>query len=179
MQMFPRQMFLRHTFLRQTLFATVAVFGLGATAATAATSAAPMSPPAASQAMPSAQPPAAATAKPPTMAERVDRRIADLHSALKITPAQAPQWRRFTAVMRENARDIDHAMHVRVDRLPSMNAEQNMQSYAHIAAIHAEGMRKLVPAFEHLYAAMSPAQKQTVDQVFRNDAYRGAAAHHH
>ncbi len=171
------------TFLRQTMLATVAVFGLGTIAATAATTtpAAPMPPPSAGQAMPSVQSPSTApnaTAKPPTMAERVNQRIDQLHSELQITSAQAPQWRRFTAVMRENARDMDNAMHQRMDRLPNMTAEQNMQSYAHIAALHAQGMRKLVPAFEHLYHTMSAAQKQTVDQVFRNDANRGKAARH-
>ena len=160
------------TFLRQTMLATVAVFGLGTIAATAATPA-----PTTSQAAPAA-PASAPAAKPPSMAERVNQRIAELHKKLQITSAEEPQWRRFTAVMRENDRTMDNAMRQRMDKLPGMNAEQNMKSYAHIAALHAQNMRKMLPAFEHLYHAMPAGQKQTVDQVFRNDAYRGKAARH-
>ncbi|MGH7042517.1 MAG: Spy/CpxP family protein refolding chaperone [Acetobacteraceae bacterium] len=169
--------------MRQTMLAAIAVAGFGTVAATAATTtpATPMSPPAASQAVPANQTTPAPTtaAKQPTMTERVNRRIDRLHSELQITPAQASQWRGFTAVMRENARDMDQAIRQRISRLPTMNAEQNMQSYSHIAAIHAQGMRKLLPAFEHLYHTMSAGQKQTVDEVFRNDANRGKAARHH
>ncbi len=156
------------TSLRQTILATGAVLGLGTLAATAATAAPP---PPAAQAMPAVPHPAGRT-----MAERVDQRIAHLRAELHLTAAQQPQWHRFTAAMQANARDMDRAMRQRIRRLPTMNAEQNMRSYEHVAAVHAHEMRMLVPAFEHLYATLSTGQKRTVDQIFRNDAYRGHPA---
>ena len=171
------------TSLRQTILATVAVFGLGTFAAVAATTppatgmpATGMPAPTTGQAMPAVPGPAAA-ARHQTMSERVDARIAELHAQLNITPAEKPQWLHFTAVMRANARDMDRTMRQRLAKLPSLNAEQNMQSYVHVAAVHAQNMRKLLPAFEHLYHVMSPSQKQTADQVFRNDAYRAKPMH--
>lgn len=156
------------TSLRQTILATGAILGLGTLAATAATPA-PTSP--AAPAMPAVAQPSG-----PTMAERVDQRIAHLRAELHITTAQQPQWHRFTAVMHANARDMERTMRQRMQQLPTMNAEQNMRSYEHVAAVHAHEMRALVPAFGHLYTTLSVSQRQTVDQIFRNDAYRGKPA---
>ena len=154
--------------LRQTILVTGAVLALGPLAAMAATPA-PTSP--AIQAMPAAPHPAGQT-----IAARVDQRIAHLRAELHITAAQQPQWHRFTAVMHANARDMERTMRQRMQHLPTMNAEQNMRSYEHVAAVHAHEMRALVPAFGHLYTTLSASQRQTVDQIFRNDAYRGKPA---
>lgn len=161
---------------RLTLMATVAALGLGSLSAMAA----PPPPPAASgpaTAGPAANGPATGPAMPATapqtMTARMDQRIAALHAALLITPAQAPQWKQFTAVMRENAQAMDNNMRQRLKQLPNMTAEQNMRSYMHIATAHARAMRRLLPAFEHLYTTMSASQKATADELFRNDAYRG------
>ena len=157
---------------RTTLMVTAAILGLGCLGAVAAV-------PTTGQAMSTAHASmttAAPQTMPQTMTERVNHRIATLHAALLITPAQAPQWNHFVAVMRQNAHDIDRTMRQRIDRLPTMNAEQNMQSYLHVAIVHAQSMRKLLPAFDHLYSTMSPSQKATADRVFRNDAYRGKPA---
>jgi protein CpxP len=44
--------------------------------------------------------------------ERVERRIKELHTQLRITPAEEPQWNQFAQVMRENARErrAEHAI---------------------------------------------------------------------
>ncbi len=156
---------------RLTLMATVAALGLGSLGAMAA-------PPPPAVTGPATTGPATtgpATA-PQTMTERLDQRIAALRAKLLITPAETPQWKRFTAVMRENAHAMDQNMRQRLKQLPSMTAEQNMRSYMHIATAHARAMRRLLPAFEHLYTTMSASQKATADQLFRNDAYRGKPA---
>jgi periplasmic protein CpxP/Spy len=139
----------------------------------------------------SSQPPAAQGATPPppiaatspiagqpvagkTAAERVERRIKELHTQLHITPAQQPQWDQFALVMRENARDMDQAFMQRSQQFATMNAVQNMQSYEQIAEEHAKRLQKLVPAFENLYNAMPEQQRQLADQVFRANAERHA-----
>ena len=152
---------------RLILMATLAALDLGSLSAMAAT------PPPPATTGPTTTGPATA---PQTMMERMDQRIAALRAKLLITPAEAPQWNRFTAVMRENAQAMDKNMRQRLKQLPSMTAERNMRSYTHIATAHARAMRRLLPAFEHLYTTMSASQKATADQLFRNDAYRGKPA---
>jgi periplasmic protein CpxP/Spy len=106
--------------------------------------------------------------------ERVENRIKELHTQLRITPAEQPQWDQFAQVMRQNARDMDQAYMQRVQQFATMNAVQNMQSYEEIAEEHVKSLQKLVPAFENLYGAMSEQQKQAADQVFRENSERHA-----
>jgi periplasmic protein CpxP/Spy len=106
---------------------------------------------------------------------RVEKRIADLHARLKITPAQEQQWSQFTQVMRDNARQMDQDYQQRSQRVQEMSALDNMHSYAKIAEAHAQDVQKLVSPFEALYSSMSAEQKHTADQVFRSYAER---AHH-
>ena len=51
-----------------------------------------------------------------------------------------------------------------------MTALENLQSYAAVAAEHAQEVQKLVPAFQTLYDTMSDSQKRRADTVFRDDA---------
>ena len=106
--------------------------------------------------------------------ERVERRIRELHSQLRITPAEEAQWKQFADVMRENARDMDQAFMQRAQQFDTMNAVQNMQSYEQLAEAHAQRLQKLVPAFEKLYDSMTDQQKQVADQVFRENAEQHA-----
>jgi periplasmic protein CpxP/Spy len=110
--------------------------------------------------------------------ERVERRIRELHTQLQITPAEEPQWNEFTQVMRENARDMDHAFIQRAEQFTTMNAVQNMQSYEQIAKEHAQRVQKLVPVFQKLYEVMPDQQKQLADQVFRANTEKHAAQSH-
>jgi protein CpxP len=109
-----------------------------------------------------------------TAQERVEQRIKELYSQLRITPAERPQWDQFAQVMRDNARDMDQAWLQRVNHVESMNAVQNMQSYEQIAEQHAQHVQKLVPAFQNVYNVMSEEQKQLADQVFRENAQKQA-----
>jgi periplasmic protein CpxP/Spy len=109
-----------------------------------------------------------------TAQERVEQRIKELYSQLRITPAERPQWDQFAQVMRDNARDMDQAWLQRVNHVESMNAVQNMQSYEQLAEQHAQHVQKLVPAFQNLYNVMSEQQKQLADQVFRANTEKQA-----
>jgi periplasmic protein CpxP/Spy len=121
---------------------------------------------------PQGNPPApSAQATPPqTMAQMVEQRIADLHSRLLITHAQQPKWARFAAVMRSNAKQLDEAYQRRAEKLDSMNALENMESYAQIERSRVNDVERLVPAFRTLYASLSPQQKRMADELFRERA---------
>ncbi len=157
-----------HTSIRQTIIAATALIGLSSFAALAA-------PPAAA-----APPTAPATAKTQPVAGHhmggnVEQHIADLHTKLKISAAQQPQWDEFAAVMRENAQAMETTFQHRMQVLPTMTAAENMQSYADVAKDHAQEVQKLVPTFVALYNTMSDSQKHNADQVFRTSA---AGPHH-
>ncbi len=121
----------------------------------------------------------AASARQPgeTIEGLVERRIADLHSRLHITPQQSQQWDQFAGVMRDNAKAMDDIYQQRAGKLGSMTAVDNMQSYAQIEQERAQDMQKLVPAFQTLYGSLSDQQKKAADQMFRNRAENAQARH--
>ena len=119
----------------------------------------------------------AASVVPPgeTMEALVEKRINVLHRQLHITSDENAQWDQFAQVMRDNAKEIDQAYADRANKLDSMSAVDNMQSYAQIEQLRAQQVQKLVPAFQALYASLSDQQKQTADAVFRNRAAKAQA----
>jgi hypothetical protein len=137
---------------------TLADEGAGAAGRTAllAEAATPEAAPASSQ----------STATPRSQEDRVETRIKDLHRKLKITAAQESQWNAFAQVMRENAQEVDAVLKGRAESLHKMNAVEDLRSYEKLADAHADGLKKLVPAFETLYNSMSEDQKKTADVVF-------------
>jgi periplasmic protein CpxP/Spy len=133
----------------------------------------------ATQAPGDAAPPATTSGAPravsgSTAAQRVEEHILRLRAELRITPVEQPQWEKFADVMRENAGAMDQIFAERLQQIPTMNALQNMQSYAQIAAAHADHVQKLAVAFADLYNAMPDRQKKLTDQVFRADAESSA-----
>jgi protein CpxP len=112
--------------------------------------------------------PGLATAGTVSKADRVEVRIKELHAKLKITPAQEEQWNNVTRVMRENAKTMEELIKARSEKAKTMNAVDDLKSYAEIAEAHADGIKKFIPAFEPLYAGMSDAQKKDADKLFHH-----------
>src|SRR4029077_17352970 len=93
-------------------------------------------------------------------------RIVELHEKLGITPRQEARWKTVATVMRENAKIIDARMAQRNQMIASASAVADLRSYREIARAHANGLDKLVPAFERLYRIMSADQRHNADAVF-------------
>ena len=121
----------------------------------------------------------AASAKQPgqSMETLVESRIADLHSRLHITPEQSQQWDPFAQMMRDNAKAMDELYQQRAEKMNSMSAVDNMQSYAQIEQQRAQDVQKLVPTFQTLYNSLSDQQKKLADGMFRNYAAKAQARH--
>lgn len=102
-------------------------------------------------------------------ADFVEKRITELHTKLAITSQQTPQWDEFAQVMRENAQKADQRFEDRAKKLPTMNANEALKSYAELAQMHADNVQKLTTAFSTLYATFSDTQKKTADVLFRNE----------
>jgi prophage DNA circulation protein len=127
----------------------------------------------AESAAPAAQSPSAATPAPPAPAASaatqaaVDQRIRALQSQLGITEAQMPPWSAFAQAMRDNAAATDALFTQRAGAVATMNAPDNMHSYARIARAYADNTERLATAFDSLYASLSDTQKEAADTLFR------------
>ena len=110
--------------------------------------------------------------------ERVEQRISDLHARLHITPDQQAQWDQFAQTMRDNAQRMQQTAQDRATKITTMNASENMQSYAQIAMQHAQNLQNLAASFQPLYASLSPDQQRTADTMFRDVGMRHPRAVH-
>jgi hypothetical protein len=99
--------------------------------------------------------------------DRVELRIKELHTNLKITAEQEEQWAKVTQVMLDDAKTMDTLTQARVDLAKDMTAVGDLKSYSEIVDAHAEEIKKLIPEFTALYASMSDAQKKAADIFFR------------
>jgi hypothetical protein len=162
---------MKHVFFSTTAAALLAL-ALPAVSFAQSTTAAPAMAPASAP----ASAPMASSAPALSKADeaKLDAHIKSLHDELKITASEEPQWNAFATVMRENDANLHQAFAARAN-VASMTAEQNMATYANIAATHAEDMQKLSAAFSTLYDSFPDAQKKIADQVFQNKT----AAHTH
>ena len=148
-----------------------------------AQSAAPLPPTGASAAAASTAPapPVAGPSSAPALSSAtqaaVDQRIRTLQSQLGITEAQMPLWSAFAQAMRENAAATDALFTQRAGAVATMNAPDNMHSYAQIARAYADNTERLATAFDGLYASLSDTQKQAADTLFRQQATAAAQPH--
>ncbi|OLL30783.1 hypothetical protein BTH42_15360 [Burkholderia sp. SRS-W-2-2016] len=108
----------------------------------------------------------------------VEDRIAYLHSQLKITPAQETQWKAFADVMRGNGETMGQLFQQRKAET-NVSALDDMKQYATIAQAHADGMKKLVDAFDPLYSSLSPEQKKLADATFHHGGPDGGRHRQH
>jgi hypothetical protein len=99
--------------------------------------------------------------------DRTEGRIKELHSTLKITPAQEEFWNALTQVMRDNAKTMEALSKARAEIATTMNAVEDLKSYGQITEANAEGLKKFIPAFEALYNSMSDEQKKNADVLFK------------
>jgi periplasmic protein CpxP/Spy len=120
----------------------------------------------------------AATRATQTKGETVEQRIADLHTALQITPDQDSKWNDVAQAMRENAAAMDKLVAANRETPPqNMTAVEDLESYQKFAQAHVDGLKNLISSFKALYAAMPDAQKKIADQVFRTSGRGGARSH--
>jgi len=97
----------------------------------------------------------------------VEAHIANLKKKLMITKDQEATWETFASVMRENGEAIEAAVQER-ESTKDMDAIHDLQSYAKVAQVHADGAQKLAAAFQPVYDALTPAQKKNADTMFEH-----------
>jgi LTXXQ motif family protein len=107
--------------------------------------------------------------------QMAQQRLTELHNTLRITGREQPAWNQFAETALGNARTLDQLYRQRAESLPTMNAVENLRSFGQIQSQQAANIQRALPAFENLYSQLSPAQRQTADQMFRNWMYRYGA----
>jgi periplasmic protein CpxP/Spy len=100
--------------------------------------------------------------------DRVEARIKELHTKLKINPAQEELWNNVTQAMRDDAKTMEALIKARTEKEGTMTAVDDLKSYSEIAQAHADGLKKFIPLFEPLYASMSDSQKKDADKLFHH-----------
>lgn len=108
--------------------------------------------------------------------EQVDAHITALHDELGITKKQEALWTPFAQTMRDNAQRLHDAIESRREKLASMNAVENMQSYADLVIERARDMQTLNTAFASLYDSLSKKQRKHADTLFREGDSEHTAA---
>ena len=109
----------------------------------------------------------AGTSRDERLAEASEARIKELRSRLEITAAQESLWNNVAQIMRDNAATFRANVPDRSTGPDTSTAVDDLKAFQIIADEHANGLRKLIPAFEALYASMAPAQQKHADGVFR------------
>lgn len=118
------------------------------------------------------------------MQKHVEDRITSLHEKLKITAEQESAWADVAKAMRDSENDTIALIHERHMAAKPMTAVEDLESYAKITEVHANGLGKVASAFSDLYDTMSDEQKANADKVF--GGFEGhehgkdhSHAHHH
>jgi periplasmic protein CpxP/Spy len=101
-----------------------------------------------------------------TKVDRTEARIKELHTKLKITPAQEELWNNVTQVMRDDAKTMEALIKERSEKEGTMTAVDDLKSYSAIAEAHADYLKKFIPVFEPLCASMSDGQKNNANLLF-------------
>ena len=98
--------------------------------------------------------------------QRVEERIKNLHTRLKITKEQESAWGDVAQAMRDSEANVSALIEQRRANAEAMNAVDDLQSYQKIAQAHSDGLKKVSASFSDLYDDMSAEQKQNADKVF-------------
>lgn len=107
--------------------------------------------------------------------DRVEARIKDLHTKLKIAPEQEALWNNVAQAMRDNAKTMEALIKTRSEKAGTMNAVEDLKSYGEITQGHADTVKTFIPIFEPLYAGMSDAQKKDADVLFHPRSHHAKA----
>jgi hypothetical protein len=101
------------------------------------------------------------------MAEHVEGRLAFLKTELKITDAQLPLWNAVAEAIRANAKSMSEMMSGVMTGSSQTTATlpEKLALREKMMTSHLEALRRLKAAVDPLYAALSPEQKKSADEL--------------
>ncbi|HUO44784.1 MAG TPA: Spy/CpxP family protein refolding chaperone [Burkholderiales bacterium] len=108
-----------------------------------------------------------------TPGERIEAKLAYLKTALRITPAQQPQWDAFANAMRAQAREQDKRIQEwRAQRDQNdgergrPTAVERLERRERFYSVALDDLKQRIAVEKPLYAALTPEQQQIADEVF-------------
>ena len=109
--------------------------------------------------------------------ERVEARLTQAKTALKITAAQEAQWNAFADVTRRHAKAADERIKTMRDGKESqakrLTAVERLERRQQMAADHSQRLAEVIAAAKPLYAALSAEQKAIADDMLTPRRGRG------
>jgi hypothetical protein len=101
------------------------------------------------------------------MAGHVEGRLALLKTELKITDAQLPLWNAVADAIRANAKSMSELMSggMMDSSQTTATLPEKLGLHEKMMTAHLEALRRLKTAVDPLYAALSPEQKKTADEL--------------
>jgi hypothetical protein len=96
-----------------------------------------------------------------------EAQIKQLQGVLNITADQQELWNKLTAVMRENAKDMDALSKERAENTKPLNAVEHLKFHQEITQAHLDQLEKLIPPFEAFYNSLTDQQKNITNAIFR------------
>jgi hypothetical protein len=100
------------------------------------------------------------------MAEHVEGRLAFLKTELKITDAQLPLWNAVADAIRANAKSMGETMSGgMMGSSQTATLPEKLALREKMMTTHLEALRRLKTAVDPLYAALSPEQKKSADEL--------------
>jgi periplasmic protein CpxP/Spy len=115
--------------------------------------------------------------------ERVEARLADAKTKLKITAQQEAQWNAFADVTRRHAKAADERIKTMRDgksqaQSKQLTAVERLERRQQMAATHAQRLTEVIAAAKPLYAALSAEQKAIADDMLTPRRGQGGRGHH-
>lgn len=105
----------------------------------------------------------------PSAEAGANQMIAQLRQAIRPTPAQMPQFTALAEVIRSNAQ----AEATMQPPNPQASAPDQLSASIRFGEQELEGMRRMLPALQSLYAVLSPAQRRAADATFQRAQQQG------
>lgn len=106
--------------------------------------------------------------------ERIEARLAYVKTALKITPAQEPQWNTLANVLRAQARAMDSEITARrAATSTTTTAIERLERRQRFLTAAAARTNDVLNAARPLYASLSDDQKKIADELLDRGSRRG------
>ena len=112
--------------------------------------------------------------------ERVEARLAEAKTKLKITAAQEAQWNAFADVTRKHAKAADETIKTMRDGQRSqqkLTAVERLERRQKLAAAQSQRLTEVLAAAKPLYAALSADQKAIADDMLTPRRGQGGRGH--
>jgi protein CpxP len=114
--------------------------------------------------------------------ERVEARLTEAKTKLKITAEQEAQWNTFADVTRRQAKAADEHVKAMRDGKQSqakkLTAVERLERRQQMAATHSQRLTEIIAAAKPLYAALSAEQKAIADEMLTPRRGQGRRGHH-